>query len=369
MRKTVIPFLLFIGLLLLADDLHAQELGVGDQLSTLELEEYLQAPKQHYHYEDLKDQGLVLAFWAPWHAPSIKWIPHLNNLCKQFETAPIRFISITYKGRSSVEHFLERHPIEGWVGLDDGWSTHETFGISDGTLPRTVLIDPSGKVAAITRPNELNAEILEKLIRGDSIAIQSKKIPTYTDSSMINTYDGIYSSDSTSVNNLLQIAYGYSPSRIIAADSILNTRLSISIKAPETASNEFYTAIENTLKNHLGVKIKREIRNTDVYVLTAPKGVTKGLRIHNPLLIRTSKAKGVIAASGAPAYGLVKQLEEILEVPVVDKTDFQDNYAWAVTFDGDKPTSLVDAVTEQLGLNLKLEKRDIEMLVVESKER
>jgi len=367
MRKIVTPFLLFIGFLLLADDLHAQEPRVGDQLSALELEEYLQAPKQHYHYEDLEGQALVLQFWAPWNAPSIKSIFHLNTLSRAFKTKPVRIISITYEDRSLVEHFLERHPIEGWVGLDDGWSTHEAFGISDDTIPRTVLIDPSGKIAAITRANKLNTEILEKLIRGDSIAIQTKKVPTYTDSSMINTYDGIYSSSSTSVNDLLQIAYRCSPSRIIAPDKILNTRLNISIRAPETGNDEFYTAIQNTLKNHLGIKIKREIRNTDVYVLTAPDGVTKGLRIHNPLLIRTSKARGVIAASGAPVNGLTKQLEEILEVPIVNKTNFTDSYAWAVTFDGDNPTSLVDAVKEQLGLNLELEKKDIEMLIVKSK--
>ncbi len=130
-----------------------------------------------------------------------------------------------------------------------------------------------------------------------------------------------------------------------------------------------YPVIQNTLKNSLGVRIRQEIRTTDAYVLTAPDGVTKGLRIYNPLIIRTSAAEGVIAASGAPIYGLVKQLEEILKIPIVDKTNFQDNYVWAVTFDGDKPTSIVDSVRKQLGLNLKLEKRDIEMLVVESKDR
>ncbi len=113
MRKVVIPLLLLIGILHTSkNDLHAQELGVGDQVSSLDLEEYLQASKQHYRYEDLKDQALVLSFWAPWHAPSIKWIPHLNNLYKQFETAPIRFISTTYESRPMVEHFLKRHTIK-----------------------------------------------------------------------------------------------------------------------------------------------------------------------------------------------------------------------------------------------------------------
>lgn len=368
MQKLVIPLLLLmVSILTSNNDLRAQKLGVGDQVSSLDLEEYLQASKQHYHYEDLKDQALVLAFWAPWHAPSIKWIPHLNNLYKQFETAPIRFISITYESGPIIEHFLERHTIKGWVGLDRNRSVHKEFGIF--TIPGTVLISPSGKVAAVTRPEEVNAQILENLIQGNPIAIQSKRVPTYTDSSRISTYNGTYSSTSIPAHDLLQTAYRYSPSRIIAPDSILNTRLNISIKAPETANNDLYPVIQNTLKNALGVRIRQEIRTTDAYVLTAPDGVTKGLRIYNSLIIRTSAAEGVIAASGAPIYGLVKQLEEVLKVPVVDKTNFRDNYVWVVTFDGDKPTSVVDSVRKQLGLNLKLEKRDIEMLVVESKER
>lgn len=344
------------------DEGHAQELGVGDQLHTLELEEYLQAPKPHYRYESLRDRALVLTFWATWHAPSIKWIPHLNNLYEQFRTEPIHFISITFEKRLPVEHFLERHPVKGWIGLDGNHSVHKMFGV--GAIPRTILISPSGRVAAIARASELNAEILENLIKENPLAVQPEKIPTYTDTSMINRYSGIYSSGSTSVSDLLQTAYRYSPSRIIAPDSILKMRLNISIEAPGTKEHEFYTVIQNSLKRTLGVEIKTEIRSTDAYILTAPEGVTKGLRIHESLIIRTSMAKGVIAASGAPVNGLTKQLEELLEVPVVDRTNFNDNYAWAVTFDGDNPASVVKSVREQLGLNLTLVKIDMEMLVV-----
>lgn len=365
MRILFLSLFLFVGIFFPTIDSNAQQLGVGDKVPTLELDEYLQNPTRNFDYRDIKGQSLVLAFWATWHAPSIKMIPHLDELAKQFDTELIHFMSITYEDKAAVTHFLKTHTIDGWIGLDKDRSVHKMFGIY--SIPKTVLISPSGRISAITKTSQVDARILKKLIAGDSIAIQTNNTPTYTDSSIINTYDGIYSSSSTSVKDLLQTAYRYLPARIIAPDSILNTRLNISIQSSGTIEDGFYTNIQNTLKHSLAVTIKQEIRNTDVYILTSPNGVINGLRVHKSPIVRTSKAKGVIAASAAPIIGLVKQLEEILGIPVVDGTGFKDNYDWALTFDDDNPASVVNSVKEQLGLNMKLEKKDIEMLVVKAK--
>lgn len=365
MRNLFLSLFLLVGIFFPTIDSNAQQLGVGDDVSTLELEEYLQAPKQHYDYEDFKDKALVLAFWATWHAPSIKMIPHLNELAKQFEIEPIHFVSITYEDKAAVTHFLKTHAINGWIGLDNDRSVHKMFGIY--SIPRTVLISQSGKIVAITETNQISAEILEQLLTNDSIAIQSNNKPTTTDSSVISKFDGVYSSSSSTVNDLLQTAYRYSPARIIAPDTMLNTRLNISIQSAGSRKDGFYNDIQNALKHSLRITVKEEIRNTEVYVLTAPKGVTQGLRVHNYPIIRTSSTKGVIAASGAPINGLVKQLEEILGIPVVDGTGFKDNYDWVLTFDHDNPTSVANSVKEQLGLNMVLEQKDIEMLVVKAK--
>lgn len=392
MRKIISLFYVLVFLFIFTSFGYSQTLGVGDQISSLHLKTFLQAPRQHYDYKYFKGQALVLEFWATWCAPCIELIPHLNHLESQFENKPIHFISITTEKESIVQHFLKQHTINGWIGIDKNRSVDKKFGIT--YIPQTVLIRPSGTIAAITRANKVHAKTLERLINGDSLEIRNSKISDNstektkkkadnhsskpnpllkikihkTDkqagSRLTNTSSGIYFSSSITVNELLQTAYQIGSSRIVAPDSIKSLRLYVSIKAPKNRGKRFYKVMQVAIKAALGLKIEKEKRNKVVYVLSAPNGVIKGLSVHNSKVEHTSHSDDVIAASGTLIKGLIEQLESLLGVPVIDKTNLHQRYSWTVTFDGNNKKSLIPAIHKQLGLQLTKKRKNVKMLIV-----
>src|SRR5947199_6002703 len=109
---------------------------VGDIAPELGLEQLLQAPADAAaNWEKLKGKVVVLEFWATWCAPCIASIPHLNELAERFRNDDVVFIALTDEPRATVEPFLKRRPIKGWVALDTDHRTGDAYGVTD--IPRT----------------------------------------------------------------------------------------------------------------------------------------------------------------------------------------------------------------------------------------
>jgi thiol-disulfide isomerase/thioredoxin len=113
---------------------------------------------------ELKGKAVVLEFWATWCAPCIAAIPHWNELVAQFKNRPVEFVSITDEKQDTVRTFLPKRPIDGWIGFDYNRQMFDAYAV-DG-IPQTVLIDPKGKVAGVTRPDLINSERIEELLEG-----------------------------------------------------------------------------------------------------------------------------------------------------------------------------------------------------------
>src|SRR4051794_18336148 len=85
----------------------------------LSVEQLLNAPDgASAEWSRLKGKIVVVEFWATWCAPCIASIPHLNELAERFKDKEVVFISLTDEPRTTVEPFLKRKPIKGWVALD-----------------------------------------------------------------------------------------------------------------------------------------------------------------------------------------------------------------------------------------------------------
>lgn len=88
-----------------------------------------------------------------------------------------------------VERFLAMHPVSGWVGIglgkspvtlkevvDDGEvqpkmppDVFHEYGVR--WLPQTVLIDPMGRIAAVTSANAVDQRVLENLLAARPISL------------------------------------------------------------------------------------------------------------------------------------------------------------------------------------------------------
>ena len=146
------------------DKLRSPQIG---QLAPLfRLENVLQGPKScKTSLKDLKGKVIVLEFWATWCMPCLDNIPHLNELAMHFkDNNNVVFISITNESQEVIEKFLKKRKMVSWIGLDTDKHTLKAYNVNG--IPKTFVIDSSGKLLYDGRPESLSKEILESILDG-----------------------------------------------------------------------------------------------------------------------------------------------------------------------------------------------------------
>ena len=78
----------------------------------------------------------------------------------------------------------------------------------------------------------------------------------------------------------------------------------------------------------------------------------------------TRSGRGKIKTMNGEISRLAQSLEHALERVVEDGTGIEGKYDWEITYDKDDPHSVLAALKEQLGLQIRKEQREIEFLVV-----
>ncbi len=140
--------------------------GEGHAAPEIELSQLLQAPQNlKRSLRSIRDKYVVLDFWATWCGPCVQSIPHLNQLAGAFEDQPVQFIAITEENEATVTPFLDRYPINAWVGLDHDGQTFRAFGVK--SIPTTFVIGPDGRILRRSHPMELTEAKLAGLIGAD----------------------------------------------------------------------------------------------------------------------------------------------------------------------------------------------------------
>jgi uncharacterized protein (TIGR03435 family) len=125
--------------------------------------------------------------------------------------------------------------------------------------------------------------------------------------------------------------------------------------------------VVSALENALGIRVERVTREMDAFVLAAPKELTGSLQPTKAKSFHASTDDGVLAASAASPSQLVAQIEEVIKAPVIDETHLQGKFDWDLLYDGKNPRSILEAVRQQLGLELLAAKRQVELVIVEKK--
>lgn len=386
--------LLFLRLILIASTIHfafiysanAQNDLIGKPAPELSIEKFLQAPDVEINSEQLRGKVVILEFWATWCAPCIAQIPHLNELSEAFEHEPVRFISITDENEMKVKRFLQKRMMNSWIGLDHDRSMFKAYQIR--FLPTTVLIDTEGRVAAVTNPASINRETISNLLTMKttvkpksekktvtSVPSETKQEPTLFEIIIkptkereamyaLNKSAGYFDAYAVPLRTAIGLAYNISPTRIIAPDTLLNQWIQVSVKLPKEHANLFEPLFQDALKAAFRFKARREIREIEAFVLSAPFGVTKGLYPSGEGTSHLSTDDGLIVATNWKIDALALNLEDVLNRPVFNETNLTGKYDWDLEFDKDNPDSVIEAVKEQLGLELKPVKKELEVLIV-----
>ena len=351
-----------------------------DPAPAITVEELLQAPSgAQVDLQALKGKVVVLEFWATWCGPCVSAIPHLNELVSDFKDKPVQFLFLTDEERWRVERFLKIRPITGWIGLNPGRSIFERYGVE--ALPRTIVIDRQGSIAALVGPSDLTENLIENVIDGKQIApslngntvkpkdaalqptVEALVRSAKPGNTMRKTPNAI-TANGARLRDIVSYVYGVSPARTIVESPLADATYDVSFVVPPGKQNSLSEIAGKALEIAFGLQVKREIQEQNVLVLSAPHG-TAGLRPsadHEEHAIMSDD--GQVASKSVELKRFCDVLEGSLKQPVLDETGIDGLFDVSLYWDAKNPETVKDALHDQLGLELRPERRSIEVLVV-----
>jgi uncharacterized protein (TIGR03435 family) len=318
-------------------------------------------------------------------------MPHLNNLAEEFRDRPVRFLSVTDESEEKVRAFLDKRPMRAWVGLDTTKATFKNYGVR--AIPHTVLVDPQGRVAAVTSPQNVTAAVLEDLLAGRPLKLEAGTLITAgvamedpgsappllqvliraTDlkEGMSSRGGGALTAQSMSVSEMLRVAYGVrSAARIQMPEglpeSVTTGRYQVVISSPSRSDEQMRGLLRSAIQSGFGLSGQIREQARGVLVVTVPEGGRPGLTAATDSDGSSMRSgPGTFSAANQGIDALLAHAERILGLPVVDKTGLKDRYDYEIQWDADKPESLVRALESTLGLAAERETLPIDVLVVE----
>jgi uncharacterized protein (TIGR03435 family) len=276
---------------------------------------------------------------------------------------------------------LRRKPMHAWVGLDTDRSMFEDYGIT--AIPRTVVVDQKGVIAAITHPTSLTEDLLKDLLAGKKIAVAQPPISKQKHEALFQVIirpsdggltksisnKGSLTVSSATVLDILASSYGINPSRIVTRSALPEGRFDFIIQTPDTEKESVNTWLREAVESTFGLRARPAIREMDAFVLRSGRTTQS--------LAPTGSAGSASLSSGGGSLNCVNQsmnslassLEDILGRPVLDETGLTNRYDFQLLWDEKKSgeaesIELTQALHEQLGLELAPAKKAVELLEV-----
>lgn len=365
-------------------------LKVGAAAPPLHLDVLLQAPQaSQATWDALKGNVVVIEFWATWCGPCRAAIPHLNELVSKYKSKPVSFISITSEEEWKVKAFLSVNPIAGWIGIDRANSFYESFGFE--TIPQTVLVDEKGRVAALLQPSQLTDGILDQLLAGKAILspvpeptpsvglpeaapkVQDQTVPPLTElvirpakPSVSTSWNrGTFRAKGMSFKNLSSYAFSVPTARIIAVGPIPEQAYEVTVRIPDERKDLLRPFLQQAMAAAFGLKIWREKRVMEVLILRLSAGQQVLLRPSEKTNSNWMTDDGSISGSALTIENFRMSLEDGLHTAVLDETGLKGTYDIAFYWNSQEEASVFQEIRKQLGLELKKERRPIEVLCYE----
>jgi thiol-disulfide isomerase/thioredoxin len=381
---------IILGLFVALSPLPGQ-VRIGQQAPDLIPREVLQGRLDHAG----KGRARLLEFWATWCGPCIDTIPHLNELANQFASRDIDFVSITAEDRAPVETFLKTHPIRGVIALDPGERIKQTYG--GHGIPTTVLIDRNGRVVRVIYPTQVSAKVLEDLIADrpvnlpairpemflppgfapsevqrkecscpntvvkTSIAPSTKKPSEYGGIQEVGDY--MMTAKGVDLPHLLAYAYNLSLYQVQVSKYFQGGEYAVEAWVPSERSELLKPMLRNALEAAIDYHPTIEKHLTDVVVLKGVPGT----------LVSASELTGCRIwpndCEGQPISTLIMAIEGAYGMPVVVERPLKGWFRWSLKGDLSTPSGLKSALHDQLHLDLEIERRQVDVLIIDSAEK
>jgi uncharacterized protein (TIGR03435 family) len=379
---------------------------IGDAPPPLKLNETLQGPAaDKINWDILKGKVVVVEFWSTRCGPCIAAIPHWNQLAEAFADKPVVFLSIADDNEDYLKRFLKSKPLKGWVATD---KPQAPAGVTGGAfdvkaIPHTVIVDGSGKIAAITHPTKLEAKHLQEILDGTPCSLPAPKPDVEDDDTVVrvtelppptlveisirgpfpmpkggafnsrgwNKEKGEFTASKAYLRDALASLFEISPKLIFENAKLSGELYDISVMGPPDKFSELKSQFCETFKTAFGLTAKIDSRDIDVYVMTVVSTNAPGLN-PSPKSGSGGGRRGGFVLSGSDMKTIADFLEQALDRPVVNTTGLTN--LWGVDLRWKMssaeiasnvppdPTNVIEAAREQLGLQLTPTKRRMQVL-------
>ncbi|HEX5053708.1 MAG TPA: redoxin domain-containing protein [Planctomycetota bacterium] len=345
----------------------------------------------------LRGSVVVLEFWATWCSPCIPALHHMDELRSKLSGQKIEFVGVAIDTPERVKKFLEHDHFDQTLVCDVSGSYYRSFALH--SVPGTVVIDRDGRIAAITRPGQVDLAVLQRVLAGqpaglprdESVAANADWAPaidaegTETWASVViapadprttmnelksKPGSGKFSGDGLFRSNLFQLAYDVPYWRLVDGFGEwreTDAKYRIAVTAPGGDDQLGRTMLARSLEAKLGYHVRREQRETAVKVL---RRVDNGQQLAVHTGPAPSGSEPTFWASGRGTHGagqplenLRKACESMARKPVVDETgaDTKATFDWHLEW-VDAPT--FERALASVGLELVEAKRSLEFVVI-----
>jgi uncharacterized protein (TIGR03435 family) len=176
------------------------------------------------------------------------------------------------------------------------------------------------------------------------------------------------------LKNMIAEAWHVDESRLDAATAVdLGKRYDFAMVFPEPTEdrNVIYGYVRQAIQDQFHLHIAPEAEPKDVYVLTAPNGLSTAVKIR-PKMTNGVLSSGMsmndnsLSAGGVRMEDLCHMVERRLGRLVVDETNVQDRFDVDVTGEGRGRDAFIAMLRDKIGLVLTPAHRDVEMLAIRS---
>lgn len=379
-RNIILPVTFSVLLLpLIVSSAFAQKPKVGELAPEIDLEKVVSPPSVSVPtLASLRGKVVVLEFWGVWCGHCVENIPHLNKLADKFGARGVEFLSISDDREKVVREFLEKTKINGTVAVDADSSAIKRYGVIG--FPRMFIIGRDGKILADTHPALINEDTMEDALAGRPLRLKEEKAevsakptpkplfevwvrPSASDK-MVGSYSpyGVYAM-ALPPKVCLAWAFGVPASRVVLETALPDEKYDIKAEGSLQDKNTL-PALQLALSSALGVTVTREEREVEAYVLAQLPGQSHKLQIPGPESTSGGASQDNVSGTNSDLKNLLRFLDNSTGIPVVDETGLKEKYTYDLKAVEKDYESLRKAVREQLGLDLRKERRKLPVMVI-----
>jgi uncharacterized protein (TIGR03435 family) len=369
---------------------HPEKGTPAPPLDTLKL---LQAPSEaRADWPSLKGKVVVLEFWATWCSPCVASLPHLNQLVESLDPTKFQFISIDDEDLQSVQTFLTKKKMSGWVGIDASGGVFGLYGVE--SRPTTIIIDGNGKIVAVTEIDSVSPADLHAVAEGKNVAF--KPVMEITEASAPSNPDTERSLLAVSVSKaspdakmviakhpptgtdllgedadgLMTDVFNVFGNRYVLKAPLPEGRYDLRVNSVDVPQTAIDSVVQQAVLAALHLQVQPKTLTKPVYILRATDASKKLLsQSASTHAVKRGYWHGKFILMNGTMDDLAYVLATGLENPVLNETGIDGTYDARFEVAGGDVDSLNAVLKETLGLELVPSNQEMPITVLEVSEQ